>query len=33
MKCVLCNLLGFVTLACLVPSGRADEAADKTIQR
>jgi CubicO group peptidase (beta-lactamase class C family) len=29
LKCGLCNLLGFVTLACLVPSARADEAADK----
>ena len=30
MKCVLYNLLGFVTLACLALSARADEAADKT---
>jgi CubicO group peptidase (beta-lactamase class C family) len=29
MRCYLCNLLGFVTLACLVPSALADEVADK----
>ncbi len=29
MRCWLYLLSGFVTLACLVPSGRADEAADK----
>ena len=29
MRCCLCNLLGFVTLACLMPSARAGEADDK----
>ena len=29
MRCYLCNLLGLVTLACLAPSARADEATDK----
>lgn len=29
MQCGLCNLLGFVTLACLIPLAQADEVADK----
>lgn len=29
LQCVVCNLLGFITLACLAGSARADETADK----